>query len=199
MATRALGHTITVRTHTNAYMIDVTLNRMEVAVAKWTAKRKEAHSKENGYRSFNTQGRSDLAITEEGMLGEMAACKYYNAYFRPAPDPNEGGADMITPAGLGVDVKATEYRDGRSTLIVGAQKFRRNTDVDAYLLVARKNSSQHVLAGWYPAAPIHTRPDEHRVPLGTSVVHGVNQPDLLDPEILTYIDDSALQQIIADL
>jgi hypothetical protein len=175
----------------------VKLNGMEVALARWTAAKKNEWSRSQGHTSRNTGPRDDVTIMREGMLGEIAACKWLDTYYMPSLSPNRGGVDFRTSGGLGVDAKATQYRGGNSFLHVKPYKVyeNKNPDVDLYMLVGRETENDHVLVGWYPAKPLHESPDAYtKRPWGEDLLV-VENHELLDPADLHDLSSDQLDDI----
>lgn len=71
---------------------------------------------------------SGQQIDEDGLIGEYAFCKTFNAFCDFVPDPRSGSADCVI-GGYRIDVKSTRRANGR--LLV---TLKENTDVDIYVL-----------------------------------------------------------------
>ena len=121
-----------------------------------TAERKLAHfvarNRNRNNRSFN---RISLKISEsdqatvdlEGVCGELAFCKLFNAYpdldtDRPPPHPL---FDCMVD-GLRIDVKTTRWETGK--LIVDARKGRKTRGVDYYALMTGQFPGPYTFRGF---------------------------------------------------
>ena len=110
----------------------ITLNTAEQRLAKFVAKERHRHARQNGVTNRRMGPQSDEQTDLEGIAAEIAFARFANVYPDIDVDRDEYPPyDATLHDGRLVDVKATTYPTGR--LIVAPWK---DVDaVDAYVLV----------------------------------------------------------------
>ena len=109
--------------------MDITLNKGEIAIAKWLAKKRDESNRANGVVDQKVGDQSAEFTDLNGVGSEMVFCKLFNLY--PDFDLVPGKHDAVTRKGATVDVKSTKYRNGK--LLAVTSKDLNASDV--YVLV----------------------------------------------------------------
>ena len=113
-------------------MIEITLNEIEIRLAKCVGKKRFELARKKGRANLRVGGQSDYETDLNGAAGEIAFCKAMNVYPNLiVGEIDEYDADI--PEGT-VDVKTTKYRNGR-LLAVRSKKMRQ---ADLYALLTGK-------------------------------------------------------------
>jgi hypothetical protein len=109
--------------------MNITLNEVEIRLAKFVARKRYELARKNGRPNLRLGGQSDAETDLNGAAGEIAFCKAMNIYPNLITgEIDEYDADI--PYGT-VDVKTTKYRNGR-LLAVRSKKMRQ---ADLYALI----------------------------------------------------------------
>ena len=148
----------------------VSLNEMEVKVAKYFGKLRQESAECLNRPNLKRDPRSDLDIHIEGFAAELAWCKANNAYpdfniTRDVPD-----VDATDVWGRKVDIKNTHYPTGK--LLVLPHK---RDSVDVYCLMVGKMPNYRI-AGYMSAKDI--RKPDRMMNLGYGDTFGADQKDL---------------------
>ena len=85
--------------------------------------------------------RDPLEIEIDGVLGEIAVCKYLNVFFDMSAEPRSGGIDCVY-MGLSCDVKTRPFRHYQA-LQVPQHKDKGDTDI--FILVEVEKNKAHIL------------------------------------------------------
>lgn len=109
--------------------MQITLNEVEIRLAKFVARKRYELARKNGRPNLKVGGQSNAFTDLEGVAGEIAFCKAMNVYPNLViGEVDEYDADI--PEGT-VDVKTTKYRSGK-LLAVQSKKMRQ---ADLYALI----------------------------------------------------------------
>lgn len=124
-------------------MITVELKPSEVSLALYLSTVR--HSVNTGLSVGDKQmGKEDgLKIASDGLIAELAVCKYFNVYPDLSFDPRSGGFDCIIN-GKKVDVKSTRY--GKTNVYLPERKKHNQIDRYIWCWVDFRNVT---LVGWF--------------------------------------------------
>ncbi len=121
--------------------MEITLNELEIAIAKHLAKSRYEHARSNGIVDRKMGDQSNWETDLEGVASEIAFCKMSNLY----PDLNIGldrDYDCVYN-GKKVDVKATKYKTGK--LLATLKK--KDSDIDIFVLLIGE-CPKYKFVGW---------------------------------------------------
>lgn len=158
-------------------MDEVVLNKIEIELARRTAKRRYMSNREGGVDDSKIGPQSNYQTDVQGMLAEIAAAKYLNVYPDLKIENTAGGVDLLVP-GLGtIDVKATTYSSGH--LLAPMWKQERD-HADLYLLVYIDKDDAHIyMVGWVYAETLFNQ--KNVKDFGHGETFAVSQEDLHPP------------------
>jgi len=110
----------------------IELNSAEKSLAINLAIARNENARSKGKPNFKLGKQADWLTDLEGIVGEIAACRYFKVY----PDTETNltvlpGFDLMTWKGSRVDVKTTKYRSGK--LLATLKKDAKACDI--YVLV----------------------------------------------------------------
>ena len=111
----------------------IVLNEAEILLANYIGMARYNNARTHGVVDQKVGDQSCAFVDINGMGGELAACRAFNAY----PDltiveaDRLPGYDFVTKAGNKIDVKTTEYKSGK---LLATMKTKIG-DADIYLLV----------------------------------------------------------------
>ena len=148
--------------------MEITLTKTEQKLAEYVAKQRHAAGKHRTDRQIGPQDANRIDL--EGAATELLICRVLNVY----PDLEPGitpDADAITHNGLTIDVKSTQYQNGR--LLVA--QWKKSKAADLYILVIGK-FPRYLIAGFAPCAEVF---DSSRlINLGRGPGYAVEQTQL---------------------
>lgn len=114
-------------------MIEIILNETEMLIATYIGMARHNNARVNGIVDQKMGDQDNAFVDINGMGGELAAARCFGAY----PDltivaaDSLPGYDFVSRTGLRVDVKTTEYPNGKLL----ATKKTKLGDADMYVLV----------------------------------------------------------------
>lgn len=111
-------------------MCIITLNEMEVRLAKSIAKLRYESNRNSGVPNQKIGPQDNWTTDLDGAAAEIAVAKLINVYPDLSISVRHGGYDLITSKGNRIDVKQTSYKNGR--LI--CRSDRPDNNVDIYIL-----------------------------------------------------------------
>lgn len=151
-------------------MKTVTLDFGEMAVVSVLAAMRHASNRSSQIENQRIGPQSNYQIEFDGLVAELAFCKWKNICPDMSVTPRKGGADCVVN-GMSVDIKATRRPDGRLLAI----KSKQQDSADTYVLgVVKENSVTFV--GW---AFTHELLDEKNlVDLGHGPTYALEQSKL---------------------
>ena len=120
----------------------VVLDAGEMATAQSVAAMRSAINRASSVRDGKMGGQSGYQTDLDGIVAEIAFCKWRNVYPDLTIKPRSGSADAVI-GDKRVDVKATRYQNGRLLAVTG----KREEDADIYVL-AIVNDNEVRFAGW---------------------------------------------------
>ena len=120
----------------------ITLDAGEMAVANVLAAMRHGVNRHHGVVNGRMGPQSDFETDLDGVVAEIAFCRWKNVCPDLSITPRSGGEDAIF-AGKHVDIKATRREDGR-LLAVATKEIE---DADIYVLAIVKGN-QVRFAGW---------------------------------------------------
>jgi len=108
----------------------VSMTPSEASIALTLAVMRNTTARQNNVADKQMGKQNPIEIDRDGILAEMAFGKQFNLYPDLSVYPRKGGADLVTHAGLKLDIKATRYKSGR--LLIHIDKPVE--EVDIYVL-----------------------------------------------------------------
>lgn len=114
-----------------------TLNNSEQLICRFVAKKRYENNRKNGVQNSKIGPQSNCVTDLNGVCGEMCFCKLFNLFFDLSIEPRsarngEDFGDAVLPDGRLVDVKVTDYPNGR--LAVAPWKVEKPR-IDLYALM----------------------------------------------------------------
>ncbi len=92
----------------------ITLNQAEQKLAMYLAKARYDENRAKGNPDPKLSPTTNNEIELDGVAGELAVCRFFNVYPDTETKYDEYPKyDLITPKGSKVDVKTTQYKNGR--------------------------------------------------------------------------------------
>jgi hypothetical protein len=152
--------------------IKIKLNEAEQKLATYLAKSRYLNARKRGKPNEKVGNQSDWETDLEGIGGELAACRYFNAY----PDTDIDldylpKYDLITNKGKTVDVKTTKHLNGRLL----ATKKKKSEWCDIYVLVTGEFPTYN-LVGWAYSEDLIK--ETNLIDLGHGEGYGLTQDNL---------------------
>jgi len=111
--------------------ISITLDQAEIMLARTMATFRSGINRLNGTVNPKFKESDEYMNDLIGVCGEMVFAKQFNVYMDMSFQPRSGGHDFVMNSGKTVDIKTTEYDNGR--LIVPKWKDDKRSDI--YVLV----------------------------------------------------------------
>ena len=152
----------------------ITLSEPEIRIAAWLAKMRASSNRTAGVGDGKIGDQTGEMTDLEGMLGEMAFCKLFNAYPDLSIKPQSHTYDCMIN-GWRIDVKTTRYDSG----MLLAAKGKSAKDCDFYALMIGEGGSYEFIG--YASSWILIRP-ENLIDLGHGPTYGLDQCQLGNPE-----------------
>lgn len=148
----------------------VTLDLGEMAVAQMLASMRFAVNRANSIPYSKVGPQSSQQTEMDGIVAEIAFCKWKNVCPDMTIRPRAGGADCVVD-GKTIDVKATRRQDGR--LISVTNKAAANADIYVLAIV---NDNTVSFAGW--AFSRDLMKPENVIDLGHGPTYALDQSSL---------------------
>lgn len=120
----------------------ITLDAGEMAVANVVAAMRTAVNRSSGVAQTKIGPQSYYQTDLDGVVGEIAFCKWKNVCPDLSVSPRQGGADAVVN-GKRVDVKTTRHPDGKLLAVV----TKNIEDADTYVLAIVKDNEVDFV-GW---------------------------------------------------
>lgn len=157
--------------------MEITLNTAEQKLAVYISKARDQFCKNNDVgNKRQIKNKTDQEVHLEGAGAELAFCKIMNVY--PDTDTRSFGiSDTTTPKIGKVDVKSTDYSNGR--LIAPHWKKIKNDLPDAYALMVGKFPT-YKFVGWAKANELLN--EQNVCDLGHCKTFALKQNQLRSPE-----------------
>jgi hypothetical protein len=124
-------------------MILITLKPSEYATAVYLTSVREFVNRDYGVNDRQMGKDDGFQIGVDGLVAEIAVCKYFNVYPDLSFEPRAGGADCIIK-GRRVDVKST--KPGRDRVYI--PDWKANNPIDRYIYCYVDFRSVEIL-GWF--------------------------------------------------
>lgn len=151
-------------------MKTVTLDFGEMAVVSVLAAMRQAVNRSSQVENRRIGPQSDYQTEVDGLVAELAFCKWKNICPDMTTSPRSGGADCVVN-GWSVDVKATRRQDGRLLAVMS----KNAASADIYVLAVVNDNSAR-FAGW---AFTHELIDEkNKIDLGHGDTYALEQSKL---------------------
>lgn len=109
-------------------MYRVQLTPGEIAACKMFAQMRTYANIGAGVKDLRISQNSNHDISEDGVIGEFAFCKYHNVFLNFDCTPRSGGVDCYFK-GKRIDVKTIRYPNGHLTT-----GLKKNMDIDYFVL-----------------------------------------------------------------
>lgn len=151
-------------------MQTITLDAGEMAVASVLAAMRHGINRGHQVKNSKVGPQSDYETDLDGLVAEIAFCRWKNICPDMTVKPRAGGADCIVD-GRKVDIKATRRKDGRLLAVVSKSV----SDVELYVL-AIVNNNEVTFAGWASAKEL-LQPT-NIIDLGHGPTYAMDQADL---------------------
>lgn len=105
--------------------IEVTLKQSEYAMAVYLSAMRQMVNERSGVEDKKMGARDGLEISVDGLVAELAFCKYFNVFPDLSFDPRSGGEDCLMDGRL-VDVKSTT--PGKTRVYLPQRKNQNNVE-----------------------------------------------------------------------
>lgn len=148
----------------------VTLDAGEMAVATMLAAMRHGVNRGGNVNNSKVGPQSDHQTDVDGLVAELAFCKWRNVWPDISIQPRSGGADCVVD-GKRIDVKATRRIDGR--LIAIATKNPADTDIFVLGIV---DVNKVTFAGWAFANELLQ--ESNLIDLGHGLTYAMDQSRL---------------------
>lgn len=159
----------------------IMLTESELTLADRIARERHNSNRDAGVTDQKIGPQSDYKTDQNGIIGELAVAKRLNVYPDFAIEPSSGGIDLEYE-GITIDVKATEYTDGK--LLAPIWKQHKNyANVFALVTIDWPEKSRTEIAipdvqisGAVPADVLFQ--DDNVINLGHGPTFGMDQSEL---------------------
>lgn len=156
------------------------MSREDQALARDFAARRYANNRSAGVSDARVgYGGDDTDPDYVGMMGEIAFGRVFGLEPDWSVEPRKGGVDYQV-GGLGIDVKATHWRNGR--LLATHWK----TEDDTVYVLAIVNQLDVFFPGWAYACEL-IRPERKRELIEDKPTYAMNQAELRPMEIMAEV------------
>lgn len=148
----------------------ITLDAGEMAVANVLAAMRQGINRGSGVNNAKVGPQSDFLTDLDGLVAEIAFCKFKNVCLDMTVQPRSKGADCIVD-GRRIDIKATRRSNGR--LLAVPSKTTQDTDIFVLAIV---DNNVVTFAGWAWAKDLLN--DVNLIDLGHGPTYALDQDNL---------------------
>ena len=151
----------------------ITLNDAEQRLATYIAKGRYNNARDNGVIDGKMGDQSNWQTDLEGIAAEIAFCRHMNLYpdLKIDTPDNLPVHDAISHKGALIDVKSTQYPNGRLLAVLG----KANKRCDVYALVTGTFPTYRIV-GWVTQGELFN--DENIIDLGHGKGYALEQSRL---------------------